>query len=292
VSNGADYSAVYEPDFLGGFTGVRWLADGDLGRRRYASSISATATLDADWAPYVQLPGYRFFDPEVDDQRLFSVPPTLSYDVPIDTAGISVSGELWGQTGSDALGDAIEAIVDADAGSARFPMPSLTLLQAQRGAVQFLDRQADRTNMDASLLANIDFHVPSPQVMSAWTGPVLEIQPTISEDLEITMSLSLGTRAFTVVSPEAINVAGVPSTIRMPYFEQPGVRTRFAVPDGGTVLLGGIQNEGDPTVTQGLPLLCDYPLLNFALSPSQKLGNRHLLVLLRPRLLNAGILEE
>jgi hypothetical protein len=292
VRNGFDADAVYEPTFVGGTTGVRSLFAGDLGRRRFASAISAQAALDPDWAPFVQAPGFRWFDPDAADQRLFSVAPALDYDVPMGVEGLSVSGELYGLLGTSTLLDQVRATVDADPGSARFPVPTLLLHNAQRGMVQFLDRQADRSNMDASLLATIDAHVPSPQVATAWTGPVLDFQPRVNDDLSISMTIHLGTRAFTVASPESISVGGVPSVIHIPFVESLGVRTRVVIPDDGTVLLGGLQNTGDSSVTPGVPLLSDIPVLDRLFSPSQKLGEtRSLLLLVTPRIVKSGAYE-
>jgi hypothetical protein len=251
--------------------------------------VTTLAAASPDWALFLQTPGLRYFDPDADDLRLFGVPPAADYEVPQTVGGAAVSGDLFGVFGTAAFRTQVLSVADADADADRWSMPLLAFNNGQRGSVMLTDRVADRTNVEPALLGKCDLIFPSPQVMSFDCGPVLDFQPVVNDDLTIGLRMTLGSRGIVGISPEAISVGGQPSRIRVYFAESPRVRTTVTVPDGGTVLLGGIQNSGDPSMTEGVPLLNNIPVLNKLFAPSNKsLDTRNLMLMITPRIVKEG----
>jgi len=113
-----------------------------------------------------------------------------------------------------------------------------------------------------------------PQVTSFPNGVNLSVTPVVSADRRyVRMTLS---PVFTVI--EGFNTISVPAavggsglggqsssingTIQLPQFNFTTVQTTVTVPDGGTVLLGGVKRLNEERREFGVPVLSKTPLLN------------------------------
>ncbi len=79
---------------------------------------------------------------------------------------------------------------------------------------------------------------------------VLEIQPTLAQQLESDVAVLNLSGSFTVVPVE------------LPVLAVTKIKTTVTVPDGGTVLVGGLKREIHLKTQIGIPGLLDIPLLN------------------------------
>jgi len=59
---------------------------------------------------------------------------------------------------------------------------------------------------------------------------------------------------------------GSPVNLMLPELELQKVRTRALVPDGGTLLLGGMKTVKEKNLESGVPFLSDIPILSFFFS--------------------------
>ncbi len=274
---------VADGGLLGGFMASRKLIAMDLGVGFPFTELAGATPTSADHADYPTPPGERIFSLNPADLHSFSPPLQRNYNTPILTGGLPVVGSLFGKRLNPTTLAPIVADIDGDAGRSRFALPEIYAYNGQRYLTQFLDRVSDVGNMETSFQTRIQSQFPT--VANAWTGPILDVQPFINADRSVRLTLRLDTRGFTVVSPETINVQGQSFGLRVPVLESRFTTTTITVPAGESILLGGIQNSGDPSVTEDLPLLRDIPVLDKLFSPSQKINDaRHLLVIITPRI--------
>ena len=127
-------------------------------------------------------------------------------------------------------------------------------------------------------------------------GSNLAIGPTIMKDkkhvlLNIVTSQTtfLGFRQQHIESP----IPGVTGTaqvltwdVEAPETEQATIMTRVAVPDGGTLLLGGHKIAVEVEKEVGVPILSKIPLIGAAFSNRSKVRDRKiLLILVKPTIL-------
>ena len=71
------------------------------------------------------------------------------------------------------------------------------------------------------------------------------------------------------------------------------IRTTVSVPDGGTVLLGGLKQVGEVEIEAGVPILSKIPILKRAFTNTTKIKDAQtLLILLKAKILIQKEAEE
>ena len=159
------------------------------------------------------------------------------------------------------------------------------VFDAQR-VVFFARQSADTTGglnpLGQAALANLPA-VP----MQVTTGTTLEVVPRIRGDGQsIDLEIRPGSTALGVVYPLPITVGGTTGQVELPVFQTCTVRTMVTIPDGGTLLLGGLRDPGNAAG----PVLPNLPYVNRlfqAASPAST--NRGLMLMITPRII---ILQE
>ena len=97
------------------------------------------------------------------------------------------------------------------------------------------------------------------------TGSILEVRPTISFDRKYVVLEIQPTRAEQIGESQALlNLSGGFTTVpvQLPVVSVTKIKTTVNVPDGGTVLLGGLKREVKQEASIGLPALRRLPLAN------------------------------
>jgi len=278
-------NVVADGGLVGGFVTSRKLIAKDLGVGfPFTELVPATPT-SPDHADYPTPPGERTFSLNASDLRPFTPTLTGNYNHPILASSPPVLGSLFGKRLNQTTLAPIVAAIDGDVARSRFALPEIYAYNGQRYLTQFLDRVSDLSNMESIFQSRIQSEFPT--VSDAWTGPILDVQPSINADRSVDLILRLDTRGFTVISPETVNVLGQGAGLRVPILEARSTTTMIHVPAGESILLGGIQNSGDSTVTEDLPMLRDIPVLDKLFSASQKINDsRALLVIITPQVVD------
>jgi type II secretory pathway component GspD/PulD (secretin) len=124
-------------------------------------------------------------------------------------------------------------------------------------------------------------------------GVILDVRPIVSNDRRF-VSLELRPTVATLKRPirrfSTTLGVGTAVTIEVPELHVERLRTTVVMPDGGTLLLGGMKYFEEQDMEAGVPVLRDIPILSFFFSKKGKYTNmRDLIVLLRVHIL---ILEE
>jgi type II secretory pathway component GspD/PulD (secretin) len=108
---------------------------------------------------------------------------------------------------------------------------------------------------------------------------------TILQDLDFDQATSVA------VNP--VTGALVTDTYDLPRQENTNVTTRVAVPDRGTVLLGGLTLTETREIEAGVPILNKIPLINRFFSNRSKVDDKQiLLILVKPTIIIRDEAEE
>jgi len=129
------------------------------------------------------------------------------------------------------------------------------------------------------------------------TGPTLNITPTITPDrkhvlLNIVAELwdFLGFDKSLVEVPiigvNGTNTEVVQYTVELPQTERSRVKTRVSVPDGGTLLLGGLKRTASDEKEIGVPVLSKIPILGRLFTNRSKVADQKvLLIMVKPTII-------
>ncbi len=111
--------------------------------------------------------------------------------------------------------------------------------------------------------------VANPVVAVVSDGVVLDVHPVVSADRRfITMELRPTLAQLTLPIPTYTTTLGVGQaiTIQQPRLQIQRVRTTVTIPDGGTLLLGGMKISDKQDYRSGIPFLQDLPIISFLFS--------------------------
>lgn len=166
--------------------------------------------------------------------------------------------------------------------------PRLLLFNGQQAYVAI----ARNRQYVASLNANVaeGAAAVAPVLGNVASGSVLEVEATISHDrryvtmtVHTTLSDEPVLERFLIQSPSG-NSPGL--FITLPDQQQRDIRTTCSVPDGGTVLLGGLKQTGEAEVDAGVPMLSKIPVLKRAFTNTSLIKDTQtLLILLKAKIL-------
>ncbi len=128
-----------------------------------------------------------------------------------------------------------------------------------------------------------------PQIDTALTGRSLDVQATVSADRRyVTMTV----RTFTRVTGDFRTVFfGGSQTVGSGFVElatqtTQQIRTTVSVPDGGTLLIGGLKLSGERDIDAGVPILSRIPILKRAFSNTSNVkDDQILLILIKPSII-------
>lgn len=135
--------------------------------------------------------------------------------------------------------------------------------------------------------------VANPVIGVVHDGVALDVRPVVDADLKfITMELRPTVMSLTLPIPTFTTTLGVgqPISIQLPSVTLQRVRTTVTMPDGGTMMLGGMKLVERQHLESGVPVLKDLPGLSFLFSrKGNSTVNRKILILIRAKII---IMEE
>ena len=130
--------------------------------------------------------------------------------------------------------------------------------------------------------------VANPVVDVVRDGVVLDVRPVVSSDRRfITMELRPTVMTLDLPIPTFTTTLGVgqPVSIQLPSVNLQRVRTTVTMPDGATLMLGGMKLTQKQYQVSGIPVLQDIPLLSFLFSRKGTFYlNRKILILIRAKI--------
>ncbi len=169
--------------------------------------------------------------------------------------------------------------------------PSLMVYNTQRANLTVLNEVSYVKDYDVEIAqASV---VADPVIDKIREGIVLDVRPIVSHDRRF-VTLELRPTVATLIRPirnfQTQLGVGAAVTLQMPELHKESVNTTVVMPDGGTLLLGGMKFAEEKLMDSGIPILKDIPLLSFFFSRRGKYTNlKDLIVLLKVKIV---IMEE
>ena len=111
--------------------------------------------------------------------------------------------------------------------------------------------------------------IADPVVRVAKDGVFLDVRPVVSADRRFTfidVRPTVATLRRPIPSFSTSLGTGAPVTLQLPELEVQKIRTRVMIPDGGTLLLGGLKTVAQQDLESGVPVLSQIPILSFFFS--------------------------
>ncbi len=127
--------------------------------------------------------------------------------------------------------------------------------------------------------------VANPTIGTVHDGVALDVRPVVDSDLKfITMELRPTVMSLQLPIPTFTTTLGVgqPISIQLPEVTLQRIRTTVTMPDGGTMMLGGMRIVERQNLRSTVPLLGDLPGLSWLFSrKGTSVQNRKILILVR-----------
>ena len=172
----------------------------------------------------------------------------------------------------------------------------VTVYNTQRAVVEVLNKVAYVADYDVEIAQAAN--IANPIIRNAIDGVVLDVKPVVSSDRRF-ITLELRPTVATLVRPiptfstslaSGPVTASAPVIIQVPKLQKSSVRTTVTMPDGATLLIGGLKFYEQVDATSEIPLLAKIPVLGFLFSRKGSFVNRkNLLVLITA---TVQVLEE
>ncbi|MFO1052915.1 MAG: hypothetical protein U1F36_11935 [Planctomycetota bacterium] len=273
-----NHDQVLAAGVIGGFADQYSFVPTGLDRGGLGSNLALTASID--YRTFVTQPGPRSFTVDSKDEVPFTASLSLDYKTPWFTGVNASVGDLYGKLGDDALRDQVLG----GAGAHVLEAPTLTLYNGQRGLVQIADSTQLLANIESPISDEIQIRYPNATAIE--TGYTLDVQPFVTNTGGIRMQFRLDTRGVAVRTGEEVTLGTSMYPIDVPLFRHGETLTSgIEVQSGQTLVIGGMQNLGDPNKRGGVPTLQDLPVVNGLFTRRHTDPNKELLLVITPRLI-------
>jgi general secretion pathway protein D len=196
--------------------------------------------------------------------------------------GLSFQGTLIDDTQLEVI---LRAVEKSDRSTVVLA-PKLTAYAGQRANITVLNQVSYISDFDVEIAQAAQ--IGDPIVQTLRDGVILDLRPVVTADrrfitMELRPTIAILTRPIATFQTTLAN--GPPVTIQLPELKIQRVRTTVTMPDGGTLLLGGLKFFEERRLESTVPWLGDVPIVSFFLSrKGTYTEKRNLLVLIRARI--------
>lgn len=171
--------------------------------------------------------------------------------------------------------------------------PKLVVSNTQRAHLQVVNQVSYIKDFDVEIAQGAV--IADPVVDVVREGVVLDVKPTVSNDRRF-VTLELRPSVATLVRPlrQFTTTLGVGSavTFEVPELKKQSLKTTVVMPDGATLLLGGMKFYDEQDYVSGVPILKDIPIVSLLFSRKGKYtALKDLIVLLKVNVLVSQELE-
>ena len=169
--------------------------------------------------------------------------------------------------------------------------PNLTVYNTQRANITLINQLAFVQDFDVEV-AQTAF-IADPQISIIQDGLALDVKPIVSNDRRY-VTLQLQPTVATLKRPiqtftTSLGAFTSPVTLQLPEITIQKAQTNVRVPNGGTLLIGGLKNINMVDLKSETPILSKIPIVSFFFSrrgSSQEFSN--LLIVIRARITDLG----
>jgi type II secretory pathway component GspD/PulD (secretin) len=164
--------------------------------------------------------------------------------------------------------------------------PHLLVFNTERASLKVLNQVTYVKDFDVEIAQAAAVADPIIDVVN--DGIFLDVKPVVSADRKfITMELrpTVAVLRRPILQTSTSLGVGSPVTIQLPELEIQRARTTVSIPDGSTIVLGGLKISEQQDFKSGVPLLNQIPLVSALFSRKGTfVSNRKLLILLRAKI--------
>ena len=180
--------------------------------------------------------------------------------------------------------------IQADSRSTQLQAPRITMYNGQRAYISVstvLTYVSDYEPMVATAAVAWD-----PTVAAIPVGVTLDVKATVSADrryvqMDLRPQLANAELPFRTIPIQAVGYGGVAEAlIELPEVSVQDFKTTVSVPDGGTLLLGGMRQFYEIEAETGVPVLSKVPILKRLFSNRGTVRQaENLLILIKPKII-------
>ena len=145
--------------------------------------------------------------------------------------------------------------------------PSLMVHNTARANLVVANQVSYISDFDVEIASSAS--IADPIVSVANDGVFLDVRPVVTADRRfvwIDVRPTVAKLKRPIATLQTSLGTGSPVNLMLPELELQKVRTRALVPDGGTLLLGGMKTVKEKSFESGIPFLSDIPILSFFFS--------------------------
>jgi len=223
-----------------------------------------------------------------------------------NTVATNIPGTLGGAENMPALNifgsfldniqvDFLLRATQVDARSSDLDAPRVVLFNGQRAVFEAAILQDYIASLQPVLGDNVGLFLPI--IQQAATGRVLDVDATVSADRRY-VTMTIRTQTAVAGDPEPFqfttgSLTGGAGFVQLVRTTINQVRTTVTVPDGGTLLIGGLKQAAERERDAGVPIPSRIPVLKRAFSNTSLVkDDRVLLILIKPKILIQEEAEE
>lgn len=169
----------------------------------------------------------------------------------------------------DTVAEAILRAVTKTQQSEVIHAPALTVFNGQRAHINVLNHISYVKDFEAEIAQGAV--IADPIVAVLRDGPTLDVRPVVSSDKRF-VTVEVRPTLLDLVEPIATFrtslAVGNEVELQLPVLKIQRLRTTVTIPDGATLMLGGMKSLVDTRLDSGIPFLKDIPLVSFFASRS------------------------
>lgn len=164
----------------------------------------------------------------------------------------------------DTIAEAILRAVTKNQQSEVIHAPSLTVFNGQRAHINVLNHISYVKDFEAEIAQGAV--IADPIVAVLRDGPTLDVRPVVSSDKRF-VTMEVRPTLLDLVEPidtfRTSLAVGNEVELQLPILRIQRLRTTVTIPDGATLMLGGMKSLVDKRLDSGIPFLSDIPLVSF-----------------------------
>lgn len=248
-------------------------------------AVGSVAPHSGRWSPI----------PIINNTLDLAAPAATNIDGSLGGSAIQPALQMFGSFLDNIQVDFLLRASQLDNRSSDLDAPRVVLANGQRSTFESFLSQQYVSSLQPVIGDNVGLFAPGTN--NALTGRGLSVQGFVSADrryvtlnLQLVQIVSTIREAFTFQGPGLLNGGG---TIQLVDSRPNIVQTTVTVPDGGTLLIGGLKLSGERERDAGVPILSRIPVLKRAFSNTSTVkDDQILLVLVKPKIIIADEAEQ
>ncbi|MCY2931939.1 MAG: hypothetical protein NTV86_21075 [Planctomycetota bacterium] len=205
---------------------------------------------------------------------------------------ITMQGQFLDDVQVDFLIQATQASKDSHVLSA----PRIMLMDGQRSYITIGKQQAYvsafSTQVAEGGVGGVGVAAATPEVSWIPTGVVLDVEATVSADRRY-VTMTVRPQTSELLNMERVDFGNIGGFIMLPTLQLQDLQSSVTVPDGGTVLLGGLKLANEAEREIGVPVLSKIPVVNRLFENRGKVRDAEtLLILVSPKIIIHREIED